>query len=56
MNFPDNPSGGDLFNGFIYNATLGVWDVATSDGYFAVTNSASSAYVFNGFGTDSDNQ
>ena len=54
MNFPDNPSGGDLFNGFIYNATLGVWDVATSDGYFAVTNSASSAYVFNGFGTDSD--
>jgi len=54
MNFPDSPSGGDLFNGFIYNATLGVWDVATSDGYFAVTNSASSAYVFNGFGTDSD--
>jgi uncharacterized protein (DUF486 family) len=54
MNFPDNPSGGDLFNGFIYNATLGVWDVATSDGYFAVTNNASSAYVFNGFGTDSD--
>jgi hypothetical protein len=54
MNFPDNPSGGDLFNGFIYNATLGVWDVATSDGYFAVTNNASSAYVFSGFGTDSD--
>ncbi|MEL0013974.1 MAG: hypothetical protein VW715_02115 [Rhodospirillales bacterium] len=54
MNFPDNPSGGDLFNGFIYNATLGVWDVATSDGYFAVTASGSSAYVFNGFGTDSD--
>lgn len=54
MNFPDSPSGGDLFNGFIYNATLGVWDVATSDGYFAVTNDASSAYVFNGFGTDSD--
>jgi hypothetical protein len=54
MNFPDSPSGGDLFNGFIYNATLGVWDVATSDGYFAVTNSASSAYVFNGFGTDGD--
>lgn len=54
MNFPDSPSGGDLFNGFIYNATLGVWDVATSDGYFAVTNSASSAYVFNGFGTDND--
>lgn len=54
MNFPDSPSGGDLFNGFIYNATLGVWDVATSDGYFAVTASGSSAYVFNGFGTDSD--
>ena len=54
MNFPDNPSGGDLFDGFIYNATLGVWDVATSDGYFAVTASGSSAYVFNGFGTNSD--
>ena len=54
MNFPDSPSGGDLFNGFIYNATLGVWDVATSDGYFAVTNSGSGAYLFNGFGTDGD--
>ncbi len=54
MNFPDSPSGGDLFNGFIYNATLGVWDVATSDGYFAVTNSGSGAYLFNGFGTNSD--
>ena len=32
-----------------------MWDVATSDGYFAVTNSGSGAYLFNGFGTDGDN-
>jgi hypothetical protein len=56
MNFPNSPSDGDTFNGFIYNSTLGVWDVLSPPAVkqFAVTNSGSGAYVFDGDGTDSD--
>ena len=54
LDFPASPSNGDVFNGFVYNSTLGVWDVATSSGKFTVTASGSSAYVFDGSGTISD--
>ena len=54
LDFPSSPSNGDVFNGFVYNSTLGVWDVATSSGKFTVTASGSTAYVFNGSGTISD--
>jgi len=27
LNFPDEPSDGDIFEGYVYNATRGVWDV-----------------------------
>ena len=54
LDFPASPSDGDVFNGFIYNSTLGAWDVATSSGKFTVTASGSTAYVFNGSGTISD--
>lgn len=56
MNFPNSPSDGDTFNGFIYDSTLGVWDVLSPPAVkkFAVTNSGSGAYVFDGDGTDTD--
>ena len=56
MDFPSSPSDGDTFNGFIYNGTLGVWDVLSSLAVkrFTITNSSSSAYVFSGDGTSSD--
>lgn len=27
LDFPDNPSDGDIFQGYVYNATRGVWDI-----------------------------
>jgi hypothetical protein len=54
LDFPASPSDGDVHNGFVYDSTLGVWNVASSSGLFTVTNSGSSAYVFNGSGTTSD--
>jgi hypothetical protein len=54
LDFPASPSNGDVFNGFVYNSTLGAWDVATSSGKFTVTASGSTAYVFDGSGTISD--
>jgi len=54
LDFPSSPSNGDVHNGFIYDSTLGVWDVATSSGKFAVT-AGSGIYIFNGSGTSSDN-
>jgi hypothetical protein len=54
LDFPASPSNGDVFNGFVYNSTLGAWDVATSSGKFTVTASGSAAYVFDGSGTISD--
>jgi len=56
MDFPSTPSDGDTFNGFIYNGTLGVWDILSSLAVkrFTITNSSSSAYVFSGDGTSSD--
>ena len=54
LDFPASPSNGDVFNGFVYNSTLGAWDVATGSGKFTVTASGSAAYVFDGSGTISD--
>ena len=54
LDFPASPSNGDVYNGFIYDSTLGVWDVASSSGLFTVTNSGSGAYLFSGSGTTSD--
>lgn len=54
LDFPASPSDGDVHNGFVYDSTLGVWNVASSSGLFTVTNSGSGAYLFSGSGTTSD--
>jgi len=56
MDFPSSPSDGDTFNGFIYNGTLGVWDILSSLAVkrFTITNSGTTSYVFSGDGTSSD--
>mgnify|MGYP001808152981 CR=1 FL=1 len=56
-NFPNSPSDGDIHSGFVWDATLEVWNVLSTSNVleFAVTASGSSAYVFNGAGTTADN-
>ena len=39
LDFPNNPSGGDVFGGYIFNATLGVWDKLPSPTNAAVVTS-----------------
>lgn len=56
INFPTSPSNGDVHSGFVYDSTLGVWNVisALAVKKFAVT-AGSGVYVFNGDGTTADN-
>ena len=37
LNFPDSPSNGDTFQGFVYNSSRGVWNSTTIEGGGAVT-------------------
>ena len=56
INFPTSPSNGDVHSGFVYDSTLGVWNVisALAVKKFAVT-AGSGVYVFSGDGTTADN-
>ena len=56
INFPTSPSNGDVHSGFVYDSTLGVWNVisALAVKKFAVT-AGSGIYIFNGDGTTADN-
>ena len=55
INFPTSPSNGDGHSGFVYDSTLGVWNVisALAVKKFAVT-AGSGVYIFNGDGTTAD--
>jgi hypothetical protein len=35
LNFPNSPSDGDLFNGYVYNAAKGVWDSGAGSRFVA---------------------
>jgi hypothetical protein len=52
INFPDNPTDNQEFNGYIYDATRGVWDVKLASDPLGAINltspAAGEALVFNG--------